>query len=122
MKTSKKVSVIFLVIVSGIFFSAKGMAQDAGKTDTVMIKTSAMCGMCKTRIENALAYEKGVKDVVLDLKTKVAMVVYRTDKTDVDKLRLAISKVGHDADDVAADPVAYEKLPACCKKDAEPHD
>jgi periplasmic mercuric ion binding protein len=117
MKTKlKKITVLLLIIVAGIFFSAKGMAQDVQKTDTVKILTSAVCGSCKARIEKNVAYEKGVTDVVLDVDTKVCTIVYKTAKTDPDKLRLAISKIGYDADSVPADPVAYEKLPPCCKK------
>jgi hypothetical protein len=52
-------------------------------------------------------------------------VTYKKSKTSPEKIRKAISKVGYDADDVTADPKAYSKLDACCKKpddpDADPH-
>jgi hypothetical protein len=31
-------------------------------------------------------------------------------------IQIAISKLGYDADSIPADPKAYEKLNACCKK------
>jgi len=65
--------------------------------------------------------EKGIKYVELDDETKIVTVEYRTAKTNPDEIRKAISKIGYDADDVEADPIAYEKLPACCKKDVPPH-
>ena len=68
-----------------------------------------------------MAFEKGVTSVELDDKTKIVTISYKTAKTDPDKLRKAISKLGYDADDVEAAPDAYAKLPACCKKDVEPH-
>jgi periplasmic mercuric ion binding protein len=99
-----------------------GYAQNPKKKiDEVKIKTSAVCGMCKDKIEKNLIFEKGVKDVSLDLKTKIVTVEYRTNKTDPDKIRTAISKLGYDADQVPADPKAYEKLPGCCKKDNDSH-
>ena len=36
-------------------------------------------------------------------------------------LKKAVTKVGYDADDLPADPKAYDDLPKCCKKDNEPH-
>jgi hypothetical protein len=32
------------------------------------------------------------------------------------KIREEISKLGYDADDIKADPAAYQKLDGCCKK------
>jgi copper chaperone CopZ len=91
------------------------------KADTVQIKTSAVCGMCKDRIEGCLAFEKGVKTATLDVDTKVATVIYNPARTSPEKLRQTVSKTGYDADTVPANPAAYAKLPACCKKDAPKH-
>jgi periplasmic mercuric ion binding protein len=107
---------VILVAIAVFMLNGKTNAQTSEKTDTVKILTSAVCGMCKTRIESKMAYEKGVVSVVLDNDTKICTIVYKTDKTSPDNLRLAISKIGYDADDVKADPKAYEKLPGCCKK------
>ena len=111
MKTKLLLLAMFVGILSS--FAQKKNAE-------IEIMTSAQCGMCKDRIEKALAYEKGVVSAVLDNETKKVKVVYNPKKTNPDKLRLSISKVGHDADDIAADPVAYEKLPACCRKPGDP--
>ena len=114
------------VIVSVVMFAFLGgtqqsFAQKAKKTDVVKIKTSAVCGMCKERIEKNIAFEKGVTDVVLDNDTKIVTVTYKTAKTSPEKIKQALSKLGYDADDVPADKAAYDKLPPCCKKDATPH-
>lgn len=50
--------------------------------------------MCKDRIEKDIAYTKGVKSVKLDLDTKIVTIEYRTEKTDPNKLRDTISKIG----------------------------
>ena len=110
---TKFLLVTFLLIVS---ITASGYTQ--GKKDEVIkIKTSAVCNMCKDRIEKGLAFEKGIKDVSLDVKTKVVTVKYSPSKTNPDEIRNKISKLGYDADNVLADKAAYQKLPACCKKD-----
>ncbi len=97
-------------------------AQDKPKkTETVEIKTSAVCGQCKDRLEKDIAFEKGVRAVNLDLETKVLTVTYKLAKNSKENLKKAVAKVGYDADDLEADPKAYDRLPACCKKDAPPH-
>ncbi len=110
------------IIKTVLVLSVMGFAQNTAKnTAEISVKTSAVCGMCKDRIEKGLAFEKGIKDVSLDLKSKIATISYKTNKTNPEKIRKAISLLGYDADDVPADEKAYEKLPACCKKDAPPH-
>jgi mercuric ion binding protein len=107
-----------LVVVILAFISTGIMAQS--KVDSVKIQTSAQCGDCKYRIEEALAFEKGVKESELDLETKIVTVYYKSSKTNADKIKLALTKVGYDADEMLADQKAYQKLPACCKKPDDP--
>jgi copper chaperone CopZ len=81
----------------------------------VVIKTSAICEMCKEAIEYDLAFEKGVKSAELNLDTKEVTVVYNGKKTDAQTIRKRITMVGYHADDLVRDAKAYEKLPFCCK-------
>jgi cation transport ATPase len=111
--------IVAMLLLTSISLTAK--SQEQKKEETVSITTSAVCSMCKDRIESEMAFEKGVKAVNLDLKTKVVTITYKTSKTDPDKLRTAITKIGYDADDKTANQEAYEKLPACCKKGNETH-
>ena len=103
-----------------ILLSATCFGQQK-KSDTIAIKTSAVCGQCKDRIEGTLAYEKGVKSSSLDVETKVLTIIYNPSKTSPEQLRKTISKIGYDADSIPANLAAYNKLPACCKKDAPKH-
>jgi mercuric ion binding protein len=97
-------------------------AQDSKiKIDTVSIQTSAKCNDCKERLEHDMAFEKGVKAVELDSETKVLTIVYKNNKTTVEKLRIAVTEIGYDADEMPADQKAHDRLPACCQKDVEPH-
>jgi cation transport ATPase len=116
----KTIKILFLIMAYATF-TYNGMSQDTPakankKTKKIEIQTSAQCKICKDRIEKDMAFEKGVKSVNLDLNTKVLSIEYRIGKTNPDRLRAAISKIGYDADDVAADEKAYDKLPDCCKK------
>lgn len=98
------------------------MAQETdNKIKEIKIKTSAVCKMCKERLEHDMAFEKGVKEVELDLETKVLTIKYKANKTTPENLREAVSKIGYDADDVLADQKAHDKLPKCCQKGTPPH-
>ncbi len=98
-----------------------GFAQGGKKGEEVKIKTSAVCGMCKATIEKGMAYEKGVEKATLDVDSKILTVTYNPQKTSVDKLKKAVNELGYDADDAPATPRAYDRLDACCKKDAGNH-
>ncbi|MGA2824414.1 MAG: heavy metal-associated domain-containing protein [Bacteroidales bacterium] len=120
MKAKLDLKVFFLSIVMVSFMISGSFAQDKKATE-IKIKTSAVCGQCKDRIEKGMAYEKGIKDINLDLETKIATVKYNPAKTTPSDIRKAISKLGYDADTIPADKIAYAKLPPCCRKDAKKH-
>lgn len=89
------------------------------KTQVVQIQTSAVCGMCKETLDKALLPLKGVKKVEMNEDTKVLSITFNPKMIEVDGIRKAISLAGYDADNVPADPKAYEKLHTCCKKDSK---
>lgn len=97
-----------------LFVFTLGFAAQA-QVKTIGIQTSAICEMCKDRLEKDLTFEKGVKSVNLDLETKVLNIAYLDTKTDPDKLRKRVTMVGYNADSLKRDPAAYEKLDECCK-------
>ncbi|MBT9393877.1 heavy-metal-associated domain-containing protein [Hymenobacter sp. NST-14] len=116
-----------LLLSGGLLLTSAGaFAQTAAKTkgpatETLQLKTSAVCDMCKARLEKSLAYEKGVQQASLDVPSKVLTVTYRPDKTTPEALRSAVQKTGYDANDQTADARAYERLPECCKKTNSTH-
>lgn len=110
-------NLFLILIISFLSLPATPLkAQDTKKLDTLTIKTSAQCDMCKNRLEKAFAYEKGVKKSELDVETATFTVVYVPKKTNPEKLKEAVTKVGYDADELPANEKAYEQLPDCCKK------
>ncbi|MCB0397882.1 MAG: cation transporter [Flavobacteriales bacterium] len=121
MKKTKNISVtlgaLWAFMMIGIFANAQ-----ESKTDTVVIKTSAVCDMCQERIEKAVKFVKGTRSYEFNADTKELTVIFRPDKTSADELRKAISAAGYDADDVKADEKAYAKLPHCCQKDGHHED
>ncbi|WP_337041231.1 heavy-metal-associated domain-containing protein [Emticicia sp. 17c] len=105
----------FALIINGLAF-----ANPPGSAE-VKIKTSAICGMCKKRIERDLGLTKGIVNSNLNLDDKVVTVTYNPKKTNPEKIKKAISKIGYDADEVVADQKSHDALPSCCQKTAEAH-
>jgi mercuric ion binding protein len=112
----------FLLIFTVLLCSSTVSAQEKKTIQTATIKTAIYCDHCKAcetcgpKFNQALLKEKGVQMVVLDDKTMTIKVTYNSKKTDLAKIKTAISKLGYDADEVKADPVAYDGLDGCCKK------
>ena len=86
------------------------------KSKVLNIKTSAVCGSCKARIEKALTAIEGVEAAILNLNSKQVKVKYDPAKTSPDKLREVVANTGYNADEVKANSEAYHKLPGCCQK------
>lgn len=106
----------YLIVLLGMFFMNGMFAQDKkAKYETVTIQTSAECGQCKTRIEDALNYTKGVKFSELDLTTKKVTVKFSTSKLTLEQVKEKIASIGYNADDVIAKEEVVKKLPACCQ-------
>ncbi|CAG4990513.1 hypothetical protein DYBT9275_00545 [Dyadobacter sp. CECT 9275] len=87
----------------------------------IKIKTSAICEMCKARIERTLGLSKGVKSSNLDLSNKVITVKYNPAKTTPEAIKATINHTGYDADESPANQKAHDKLPSCCRKTAAVH-
>jgi periplasmic mercuric ion binding protein len=122
MKNLKLTAVLTVTMQVFLIMANPVQAQEKPKKiETVEIKSSLICGMCEDRVIKGLAFERGVTKVDVNLKEQIITVDYRTKRTSPEKIKEAITKLGHDADEMEADEEAYEKLPACCKRDVTPH-
>lgn len=86
------------------------------KASKVKIRSSIQCGKCIERINAELPKLKGVKSVKYDLSKKLVIVSYQAAEVSADQIRTALTRIGYDADGMAADPQAYQNLPVCCQK------
>lgn len=109
-----------LIAFLALFLIVLHTAQAEGDKE-IKIKTSAICEMCKARIERNLGLSKGVKEANLDLNNKVVTVKYNPSKTTAEAVKATITNTGYDADELPAAEKAYNKLPSCCKKTAAKH-
>jgi copper chaperone CopZ len=93
--------IIFSAIVL-IMFSITLSAQDK-KTDDKKKKSEEItfivgmhCQSCKERIEKIIPFEKGVKDINVNLEKKEVTVFFNPQKTSIEKLEQTIKDLGYE--------------------------
>lgn len=116
MKNLKALLVLFFISLS-----VAATAQSK-KVDKAVIKTNIICDHCKAcetcgkMFQTEMLKVKGVKMYELDEEKETITVYFNPKKTNLQNIKTSISKLGFDADEIKADPVAYENLDGCCKK------
>jgi mercuric ion binding protein len=108
-----------ILLIAVFFISNAAVAQKTNQK--AVIKTFLNCDHCKEcetcglKFKTEMLKIKGVKMYELDDKAMTFTVYFNAKKTNLQTIKVAISKLGYDADEVKADPAAYEKLDGCCK-------
>ncbi len=62
--------------------------------ETVVFNVPFHCHSCVEKVEKNIAFEKGVTGLKCDLKAQTAELTFRTDKTNVEKLKVSFKKIG----------------------------
>ncbi|MDR2065796.1 MAG: cation transporter [Prevotellaceae bacterium] len=91
----KKILIIALSLLT-LTFAANAQNKKNDKISEIKLAVSNMHGdHCKQRIEENIPFEKGIKDVVVNLKDNTVTVKYDNTKTDVEKIRESFKKLGY---------------------------
>ncbi len=116
MKNLLKSSIILFTV---FLISNTTLAQKTNQK--AVIKTTLNCDHCKEcetcglKFKTEMLKIKGVKMYELDDTKMTFTVYYNAKKTDLQTIKLAISKLGYDADEVKATPDGIASLDGCCK-------
>lgn len=92
----RNIFITLLVLALSSLFCTPAFAAKADK-QVVVLSCDLHCQGCCDKIMKNIAFEKGVKDIVCDLKTKTVTVTYDANKTDVPTLLKAFDKIGKPA-------------------------
>lgn len=60
-----------------------------------LYQTNLHCQNCADKIRDNVSFEKGVKDLKIEVDAKTVRIVYDSAKTDAEKLAQAIRKLGY---------------------------
>lgn len=87
-----------LIVAVVILAASSSLAQRPANREEVKIQTNLDCEMCKKKIEDYMAFERGVTAIDADVPTKIVTIEYRPRRTDEEKLVAALKKLGYEAE------------------------
>jgi len=93
----KKLFILMLVVMVGLTLSAqeKQDKSEKQKSEKVTFVVNMYCENCKAKIEKNISWEKGVKDLVVDLDAKTVFIKFDPRKITKENLKKAIEKLGY---------------------------
>lgn len=83
-------------------FSVSSEAKVKQEIKEVTYQTNLHCDKCAKKISENVSFEKGVKDLTIDIEKKTVTIKYDKAKTDAEKLAAAIRKLGYTAEVIPA--------------------
>lgn len=92
----------FVVLCLFALVLATQLKAQEPKSDliTVCYKSNMDCLDCEVRLTNYLKFEKGVKDLKVDLKSNTIKVTYKSGKNTDENLAKGIKKQGYEANPI----------------------
>lgn len=104
----------FVTILVYVLYSVFCTPVFAAKPDkqVVVLSVDLHCQGCCDKIMKNIAFEKGVKDIVCDLKTKTVTVTFDANKTDIPTLLEAFEKINKPATVKTEDPSPKQEVDA----------
>ena len=70
----------------------------ASKQHTVVFRSDVECKNCEKKVMDNLSFEKGVKDLSVDIKKQTVTVTYDAAKSDTTTLAKALRRLGYKAE------------------------
>lgn len=105
----------WMLIVSVMLLALTDTVAQKKGEKTVVFNATLHCASCKAKLEKNIPFEKGVKDLKVDLEKKTVTITFREDKNTEENLRKAIEKLGFQVtnETPAATPASSKE---CCKE------
>lgn len=88
---------IIITVISVLLASAVTFAASKKEVRTVVFDTYLHCENCVKKVQENIAFEKGVKALDVSLKDQKITISYDVAKTSEEKLEAAIRKLGYKA-------------------------
>jgi len=118
----KRLILIAFVLLLGTTAVSAQIKQQKQASDTqiaVIALPRLCCQSSAPIIDNAMAYERGVKSWEVSYENKTITVIFKPKKTNKDNIAKALAKAGFESEGFPADKKAIERLSECCKNTAK---
>ena len=89
----RKIIMMCLVALFGIGIANAQQPKADAKSVTTVFVTDIDCQGCAKKVTNTIPYEKGIKDVQVDVPTKTVTVKYDEAKNSVESLTKAFESI-----------------------------
>lgn len=112
MKTIRVITIFVLTVllfVSGVTFAQNKRVKKGKNEAEVTFSVPIDCPNCKKKLEAKLPFEKGVKDLEIDLENQTVWFLYQTNKTDKARLVKALDKLGYKAVEIKKEEKGKKK-------------
>lgn len=104
----KKTILIIIFALAGIYVNVAkadcipsnivAVENSQNELTTVIFSATIHCDNCKKKIEKNMAFEKGVKEIKVDVKSKTVTVTFKSDKNTPEDLKKALEKLGYNSE------------------------
>lgn len=111
MKAIKMVLILAVALTTALSVNAQKKGEK-----TVVFNANLHCESCKAKVEKNIPFEKGVKNMKVDMKAQTITVTFREDKNTTENLKKAIEKLSVEVKGVDGNCCAKDKKEGtCCK-------
>ena len=100
MKRYLIITLALLLIAGTAAFAQDKKQKKQADIREVTFVTTIDCKNCVKKVEANLPYEKGIKDMKVNLDDRTVWIKYDANKTDKEKLAAAIVKLGYEAEEL----------------------
>ena len=100
----KKIFILSAMMLTAMVTLAKDI-----KTVVVTTNPEMHCESCEKKIKGNLRFEKGIKNIITDLKTKTVTIEYDADKTNIQNIIKGFKKIKYEAKEVKKEAAKDQK-------------
>lgn len=110
-------NLILGILMAFVGFTMQSQDIQPNKNAQYSFEVKGNCEQCQKRIQKAAMSVKGVKSAVWDVDAQKINLILNEEKCNVQDVKKAIAKSGHDTDEIKATQEDYNNLHHCCQYD-----
>jgi len=97
--------IVQVILAAALLFGTQTVSAQASKASNsdqqVVFSVNIDCHSCEQKIKKSIPFERGVKNVVTDLQKQLVTVTFQPNRTNKDRLKKSIEKLGFTCTEVA---------------------
>lgn len=99
-----------MLLLSAVMLTAAASLAKDIRTVVFTTEPEMHCQSCENKIKGNLRFEKGIKSIETDLKSKTVTIRYDADKTNVQNIVKGFRKIKYEAAEVKNEPAKTQTV------------